>query len=129
MTPGERAAARLLERREEVARASTEALYRERSWLMEKYGERGRRKCLQDMRYNVEHLAPAVELDAPPMFASYAAWVDDVLRARNVATGELARALELLEESAAEGMDDDERAVLARCVAAGVEALRPGEAP
>ncbi|HEX8692750.1 MAG TPA: hypothetical protein VF746_10040 [Longimicrobium sp.] len=125
MTPGERAAARLLERRDEIARAGTEALYAEKPWLLAKYGERGRQKCLQDMRYNVEHLAPAVELDAPAMFEAYARWVDDVLRARNVPTGELVRALELMERAAAEGMDDAERGVLARCVAAGVSALGP----
>ena len=75
MTAGERAGARLVGEKEGLARAITDALYRERPDLQAKYGDAGRAKCLQDMRYNLEHLAPAVALDDPPMFAGYARWL------------------------------------------------------
>ena len=123
MTPGERAAAVLRDRGEEIARATTRALYAELPWLMEKYGARGRDKCLQDLRLNLEHLVPAVEMEAPEMYAAYARWVDGVLRSRGVPTAELARSMERMEEAGGEGMDDEARAVLARCLRAGVAAL------
>jgi hypothetical protein len=125
---GPRAAARLLDRKEEVARSVTAALFAEMPALAEKYGERGRQKCLHDMRLNVEHLAPAVDLERPEMFAEYASWVDWVLRTRSVPTEELVRSIELMEAAGGEGMEADERAVLAACVRAGLDALQGAEA-
>jgi hypothetical protein len=127
IAPGARASAHLLEHKEAIARAVGQALYGEMPWLLDKYGERGRQKCLQDMRYNLEHLAPAVELEAPGMFAGYAVWVDGLLRARNVPTAELARSLELLEAEAGRGMDGEARQVVERCVRTALGALRGGE--
>ena len=95
---GERAARLLIIDREALAQEVTAALYAESPGLIDRHGERGREKCLQDMRYNVEHLTPAVELADPSMFARYVAWLDELLRARNVATGDVVRCLELLRD-------------------------------
>jgi hypothetical protein len=81
MSAGERCAARLLAEKEGLALAIADALYRERPELAAKYGETGRAKCVQDMRYNLEHLAPAVALDDPSMFAGYARWLAGDARA------------------------------------------------
>lgn len=89
------AAERLLSNKEALAQAITAELYWQLPQLQEKYGARGREKCLQDMRYNLEHLAPAVDLAEPGMFAGYVRWLDGLLRARGVATTELARSLEI----------------------------------
>lgn len=126
-TPAERAAAWIQGGSEALARDVTEAFFRESPALLEHYGERGWQKCLQDMRHNWEHLAPAVELEAPEMFAEYARWVDGVLRSRNVPTGQLARCLELMEEAAAAALAEEEAAPVARCVRAGLVALSGGE--
>ncbi|WP_420125599.1 hypothetical protein [Longimicrobium sp.] len=124
LSPGARAAVALLEQKEAIARSVTGLLYAEMPWLVDKYGERGRLKCLQDMRYNLEYLAPAVEMDDPALFVRYARWVDGVLRARNVPTGELARSFELRASDAAARMRADEAAIVAACLEAGVVALR-----
>ncbi|HWK90264.1 MAG TPA: hypothetical protein VNP72_09720 [Longimicrobium sp.] len=126
MSPGERASAVIVEHKEALARGITDALYAEMPWLYDKYGERGRLKCLQDMRYNLEHLAPAAGLDDPSMFARYAAWCDDVLRARGIPTGELARSLELMAAALRERLDPEAADAATRCVQAGVRALQPG---
>ena len=125
--PAARAAALLRQQSEPLAREVTDALYRERPGLWERFGQRGWDKCLQDMRHNWEHLAPAVELERPVMFATYARWVDGLLVARGVPTGELVRCLELMDESARARMEPDEAAAVARCLDAGLEALRRGE--
>lgn len=95
---GERAAGLLLVDRDALAREVTSALYSENPELLERHGERGRDKCLQDMRYNVEHLTPAVELGDGAMFAGYVEWLDTLLRARNVPTRDVVRSLELLRD-------------------------------
>ena len=124
VTAAARAAAVLVDDREALAREVGHRLYAEMPWLLEKYGERGREKCLQDMRYNLEHLAPAVELDDPAIFERYVLWVDWLLRSRSVDTAELARSLELVEETAGRRMDEEAREVLGRSIAAGLAALR-----
>lgn len=98
---GARAASFLARDREAVAGAVTEALYAESPALLERHGERGREKCLQDMRHNIDHLIPAVELEDGAMFARYVEWLDALLRARRVETRHVARCLELLRDQCA----------------------------
>jgi hypothetical protein len=118
------AAEALLEQKEAIARSVTGLLYAERPWLVDRYGERGRLKCLQDMRYNLEYLAPAVELDDPGMFARYATWCDGVLRSRGVPTDDLVRSLELMEWDVAARLPREQADAAAACLRAGVQALR-----
>jgi Phycobilisome protein len=124
LTLGGRAAAALLEQKEVIARSVTGLLYAEMPWLVDKYGERGRLKCLQDMRYNLEYLAPAVELEDAELFVRYARWVDGVLSARGIPTGELARSFELMANDVRARLRADEAALVSACLEAGVIALR-----
>lgn len=123
MTAGERASARLLAAKEEMAQWLTDRLYTERPYLLEKYGERGRMHTLQDMKYNLEHLAPAVALDDPAMFAKYVRWLDELLRARNVPTTEVIRTLELIDVLALERLQEDEAAAVRACTRAALATL------
>jgi hypothetical protein len=129
LTAAERAAAALLELKETIARSVTGLLYAEMPWLQDKYGDRGRDKCLQDMRYNLEHLVPAVELGAPDMFARYATWCDGVLRSRGVPTGELLRSMEIMRADVAARLPAEQSGEVAASLDAGIRALRgAGEA-
>jgi hypothetical protein len=86
---GIRASERILARKETLAAGITEALYERNPSLLERYGVAGREKCLQDMRYNLEHLAPAVDLGDPSLFARYVRWLEGLLRARNVSSADV----------------------------------------
>jgi Phycobilisome protein len=108
MSAAERCAARLIAEKDSLALAITDALYKERPELSRKYGETGRAKCLQDMRYNVEHLAPAVALDDPTMFAGYARWLASLLTARGIPTDEIARSIQLTRAEIASRFPTDE---------------------
>src|SRR5947209_6219450 len=114
---GHPAAARLLHDKELLARAVTAAIYEEFPDLIEKHGETGRAKCLQDMHYNIEHLIPAVDLQQPELFAEYVHWLDGMLRARGVATRDVRRCLELLREETRNRYD----AASATAVASAIE--------
>jgi hypothetical protein len=124
LSAAERAGAALLEQKEAIARSVTGLLYAEMPWLQDKYGDRGREKCLQDMRYNLEHLIPAVELQAPDMFARYAAWAAGVLRARGVPTDELARSMEIMHADVAARLAPDQVQAVAGCIDAGLRSLQ-----
>lgn len=126
MSAGARAAARLTAERDLLARAVTDALYDAVPELAERYGPVGREKCLQDMHHNLEHLASAVELERPAMFADYTRWLDALLRARNVATDDVVRCLALTEAVVRARFAADEADATAVAVRAGLDALAEG---
>jgi hypothetical protein len=118
-----RASESLLRFADELARATTDALYARRPDLMERWGERGRAKCLEDMRHNVEHLAPAVGLDDPSIFARYVRWLDDLLRARGIPSDDVRESLELMRDAVAARLPHDESARAAASIDAGLATL------
>jgi hypothetical protein len=120
---GRSAAENLMRDKETIARAVTASIYAEHPDLMEKHGDRGRVKCLQDMHYNIEHLIPAVDLEDPEMFARYAAWLNQMLGSRGVGTRDVRRCLELLGTEAGARYGANEAAVVQRVIDAGLAAL------
>jgi len=90
---------------------------------MTRYGAVGRERCLEDIRYTIDHLIPAVDLAQPSMFATYVGWLDDLLRARNVSTREVIRSLELIEQAVRNELAPDEANVVASCLRAGLDSL------
>lgn len=128
-TIAESAADLLLLRKEELAQAITRALYAAMPELHQKYGEAGREKCLQDLRYNLEHLAPAVALSDPVLFARYARWLRELLAARGIPVDEVRRSFELTERTVSAGFPEEEAALVARALHAGIEALAEASLP
>lgn len=123
VSAGERAADVLLARKDELAARITEALYRDDPGLMARYGERGRAKCLQDMRYNLEHLAPALALDEPDMFRKYVRWLVDLLGAHGVPARDVRRSLELTRTTLEEVLGAEEAAMAAVAIDAGMQSI------
>ena len=127
MTPGRRAAGRIIRDKIDLAREITETLYSDMPELIERHGDHGRAKCHEDMLYNLEHLAPAVDLGEPEMFASYARWLDGLLRARGVGTDEVVRSLVITERVLVDRLEPDAAASATACVRAGLDALAATE--
>lgn len=119
------AAERIIVAKDELATSLTAALYADMPHLLEKYGERGRLRCEEDMRFNLEHLAPAVGLAQPALYAGYVRWLDELLRARNVPTAEIVRSLELMRELLYRRLSATDAAAAAACIDAGLQALEP----
>jgi hypothetical protein len=122
-TTGRRAAERLMFDKESIARAVTKRMFEEYPDILEKHGERGRQKCLQDMHYNIEHLIPAVDLEKPELFADYARWLDVMLGARGVCARDVRRCLEMIADETRTRFDADEAAVVDEMIRAGVAAV------
>jgi MerR family transcriptional regulator, light-induced transcriptional regulator len=123
MSASARAAERLRNTREELATAITEALYAADPTLYERYGEVGRVRCHEDIRFNLEHLTPAVELQEPAMFSRYVRWLDDLLSARNVSSEDVARSLREMERVIRDGFPEDEAEAVAPSIRAGLAEL------
>lgn len=118
-----RTADMLLERKDELARAITDAMYGVDPTLMARYGEAGRMKCLQDMRYSLEHLAPAVALDDPSLFARYVTWLEGLLAARGVGSDDVRQSLEATRSTLHDRLLPDEAARALPSLEAGLAAL------
>ena len=112
----------IIERKEELARAITDALYAEDPALLVRHGEAGRIKCQQDMRYNLEHLAPAVALEDPPIFGRYVQWLVRMLGARGVAGNDVRRSIEITEEVLSARFPADQAAETRASLRAGIAA-------
>ena len=117
-----RAVASLLRDKKELSEAVTTKLYAVKPSLLEKHGEQGRTKCLQDMHYNIDHLAPAVELDDAAIFSRYVTWLDDMLRARNVGTDDVVQCLSLLRAACIDRYAE-EGAFISRIIDEGLRSL------
>ena len=113
----------ILDRKEELAREITQAIYDHEPGLLERHGERGRSKCLQDMRYNLEHLAPAVALGDPALFGRYVTWLDQLLRARGVATDDVRLSIEMTARVISARFPSDQATAVLPSLHAGISAL------
>lgn len=118
-----RASDSILAQKGELAREVTDALYADDPTLVERFGEAGRAKCLQDMHYCLEHLAPAIAMDDPPLFARYVTWLEGLLAARGIGSRDVRRSLEATRAVLAERLQPDESSAALRCLDAGVESL------
>ena len=125
---GSESAAALAAVRERLAEAVTERLYRERPDLLARYGDAGILKCRTDILYNVEYLAPAVELDNDRLFVNYVEWLLPMLAARNVPPDHVLRSLRIMEEVAHEVLEPDHAENVVRPIRAALDAV-PGAPP
>ena len=116
-------AAALARAAESIADTVTERLYRERPELIERHGNAGILKCRTDILHNVEYLLPAVELDAPRLFAKYVEWLAPMLAAHGVPGDDVRRSLELMREAVLTELGTDHGATVARHVEVGIAAL------
>jgi len=65
--------------RDELADAIVRRIYGLEPELLTRFGEPGREKCLQDIKYNLLYLAEAINTATPSLFADYMAWLKTVL--------------------------------------------------
>jgi hypothetical protein len=52
--------------------------------LFSRYGAEGPRRCADDTRFHLEHLAAALDIDDPAEFGAYRRWLGVVLGARGI---------------------------------------------
>ncbi len=124
-----RASDSILGRKEELARAITDALYAGDPALLERFGEAGHAKCLQDMHYSLEHLAPAVALNDPALFSRYVRWLENLLSARGIGSQDVRRSLEATLGVLQQRLRPDEAACVLPCLQAGLASLSHDAAP
>jgi methanogenic corrinoid protein MtbC1 len=60
-----------------------------------RYGDAGRAKCAQDVKYNLAYLSQAIASSSPPLFVSYIDWIKVLFEGLKIPSQELAESLEI----------------------------------
>lgn len=116
-----RASEVLMRDREVLAQDVTARLYREQPGLLDRWGERGRAKTLQDMRHNIDHLIPAVDMADASMFVRYTEWLEELMDGLNVPRSLIVRCYELLRDAVSERYDAAERGAIVPIIDDGID--------
>lgn len=83
--------------REPCAAYVTEAIYARYAKELQRFGERGRQNCRQDILFHLDYLQGALIGNEPSIFAQYALWLKDVLSSRGVPVAHLSTSFDFLE--------------------------------
>src|SRR6202140_1124874 len=86
----------IIERQEDLARAIVERDWILRPALEQRYGDKGRERCLEDARYHLRYRSEAVGAREPALFVHYVTWAKTMLLARNIPIEDLVANLEVM---------------------------------
>ncbi|HEX2640329.1 MAG TPA: cobalamin-dependent protein [Pyrinomonadaceae bacterium] len=111
----------IAERQADLAEAITNRHYQLKPELHDKYGERGRTKCLQDAQYHLSYLAEAVTASRPSLFADYVSWARVMLAGRGIPESDLVDNLIVMRDSLEKYLPLNEGAVIHDYIDAGLE--------
>lgn len=96
-TPVHRQASQAVEaHRAAIAEEMVSQQYQRHPELAQRYGERGRIKCLQDANHHLDYLVESLAVAQPPLFADYLAWARVMLSGRNIPVEDLLVNMECL---------------------------------
>ena len=89
-------------RRRALSTAVVERQYMLRPEFRERYGERGREKCIEDTEFHLAHLSAALLAASPALFAGYIEWVASVMVTTGVRLEDVRENLVCIQELIAE---------------------------
>ena len=93
----------------DMAERVTEIIYENDPSLMDRYGEKGRAKCIEDNHHHFKHLETAMDLDNPAFFTDYAIWLNGILNKFGMSTGLLIDNFMIIMDVLREKHSDDPR--------------------
>lgn len=111
-----------------LAEAVTELHYRQKPELAERYGAKGRVKCLEDARYHLSYLSESINALKPELFADYVAWAKILLAGYGIPESDLADNLKVIKTSLQNHLAPNESAVACEYVDAGLEQVKQSPA-
>ncbi|MCK6255283.1 hypothetical protein LCY76_01310 [Fictibacillus sp. KIGAM418] len=64
---------------DDIVNSVVKKMYEDYPELLDKYGEKGKRKAIEDNHHHMKHLETAYELENPVFFTDYASWLNGIL--------------------------------------------------
>lgn len=99
-------------------------IYQAYPTLLSKYGEAGKKKCLEDNQHHLAYLALAYKVQDSKIFSDYAIWLDGVLTTRGMDTEHLILNLELIQEAAQKHLPGKQGSFYVECIEKSVNRLK-----
>lgn len=107
---------RLLDLQSDAVSSVTERFYATHGSAYQRFGQRGREACRQDLAFHLEFLRPVLEFGLAQPMVDYLCWLNGVLAARMVPTEHLALSLDWLAEYFTEHMEGRNGSVVANAL-------------
>jgi len=98
--------------RNSLASAIVEQHYTQQPELAERYGEKGRIKCLADTHYHLTYLSEAIAAAHPSLFANYVAWAKVLLTGIGIPAEDLAKNLKIVRDVLKAELSEEEGSAL-----------------
>lgn len=105
--------------RSDVAEAVTRESYQRHPDRMQRHGEAGRTRAVEDAAYHIDFLAGALESASAGAFATYVRWFCRVLQSRGIAPWFVAETLELIEGALASRLPATDLRLVTEILSAG----------
>ncbi len=117
--------------RPELASATVESEFERRQDWAERFGEAGRRHCIEDAEFHLSHMAEAITWSNPSLFEDYVAWAKVMLAQRNIPAADLETHLRILRDTVAGRLEEPMSSVVRRYVDSALDRLpaMPEETP
>ncbi|WP_050615677.1 hypothetical protein [Bacillus testis] len=115
----------------DLATKLTEGLYENHPDLIERYGERGRQKCIEDNEHHYRHLDTAYQMGDASLFTNYSSWLQGLLSARGMAPVYLLENFVMMKEllgGQVLSLDEEQRKFYLHCLDNGIAVLKEMEA-
>lgn len=118
-------------KRDSLANAIVAQHYALQPELVERYGEKGRAKCLEDAHYHLTYLSEAVATDHTSIFADYVGWAKVLLTGINISSADLAKNLQIISTVLKKELPEQASAVVNEYIEEGLTKLPslPSELP
>jgi len=119
----------LISLREPCADFVTASIYDRFADELQRFGERGKKVCHQDILYHLDYLQGALISNDPEIFSQYALWLRDVLNSRGVPTAHLSASFDFLEVFFNSHLSDTEAGEIAHILKSATRLLSSDAPP
>lgn len=113
----------LLDKKQDLAQYVTDLHFKRHPELEEKYGEKGREKCYEDVVYHLDYLAESIRVDSKSLFTNYLDWTRTMLRERNIPENDLVDNMVFLKEAIQQNLSDEESQIFTSFIDSGLHSL------
>lgn len=110
-------------RKEALAEAAVTRCWEAAPELGERYGEPGRRKCIQDVSYHFSYLSNAIAVSCPELFADYLAWAKVLLTGLGIPVADVTNSLNAMSDVLQQELSVEMGEILRPYITAGLQVL------
>ncbi|MFC4101956.1 globin family protein [Paenibacillus xanthanilyticus] len=107
-----------------IIREVTAGIYEAYPELMDKYGEAGKRKCIEDNEHHCRYLETSLALRDDKVFTDYALWLNNLLQKRGMSADHVIDNFERIAAAVQGRMPDEKQTRIARLLQSAIRLLR-----